>query len=244
LTRWTVHVYKRLESTQKKAESLANAGAPHGTVVASKSQWGGRGRFSRRWVSPPGGLYMSVLLRPRRRKSLELFTLVGALALVLAVEDVAKVGAELRWPNDVMVGGKKLGGVMALASYEGQDPEYLVLGMGLNCNASEEDLGAGRRDRVALIDLVGRKFELESMMLGVLRRLENLSELWESGADDEIIARVRKHMGTLGRRVVFALKDGRKGSGVAVGIGAEGFLILEGPKAVLRQDQLLRLREV
>jgi BirA family biotin operon repressor/biotin-[acetyl-CoA-carboxylase] ligase len=130
MTAFDVHHYYQLGSTNDEARRLADAGAPHGTTVHADQQTAGRGRLSRRWFSPPGNLYLSIVLRldlpPRRQVELGF---IAALAVADAVDALLPrhVRAALKWPNDVLVRDGKIAGILVE-----QAGEALILGIGLN----------------------------------------------------------------------------------------------------------------
>jgi biotin-[acetyl-CoA-carboxylase] ligase BirA-like protein len=142
--RWVFKEYASLASTQSTAERFGRGGAREGTVVLAEAQTAGRGRFGRRWASPRGGLYMSMILRPARHDSPHLLTLAGALSVVDGLKVATGVDSGVRWPNDVMVMERKLAGVIATAGYSGPSPDYVVVGIGVNCNVSGRSLGKVR----------------------------------------------------------------------------------------------------
>jgi len=117
-------------STSDRLKELARAGAPAWTVVVAESQSGGRGREGRTWQSPKGGLYLSVLLRPQSERA-SLIPLAAGVAVAEAVLGFG-VRAELKWPNDVLVSGRKLAGILAEASSGASGVEWVVLGIGVN----------------------------------------------------------------------------------------------------------------
>jgi BirA family transcriptional regulator, biotin operon repressor / biotin---[acetyl-CoA-carboxylase] ligase len=136
-----------LPSTSDRLKALARAGAAEWTAVLADRQTGGRGREGRAWASPAGGLYLSVLLRPR-------FTPVGLLPLAAGVavaEAVAEwgVAARLKWPNDVLLGGRKLGGILAEAASGAAGVEWVALGIGVNVAVPGDALPVGLREHVA-----------------------------------------------------------------------------------------------
>lgn len=125
-----VEWHDELGSTSDRLKELARAGAREWTVVLADRQSSGRGREGRRWESPRGGLYHSVLLRPRADRA-PLVPLAAGVAVAEAVSE-AGVRAELKWPNDVLVGGRKLGGILAEASSASAGVEWVVAGIGVN----------------------------------------------------------------------------------------------------------------
>jgi BirA family transcriptional regulator, biotin operon repressor / biotin---[acetyl-CoA-carboxylase] ligase len=189
---WRVRRFAEIDSTNRYLLGEARGGAAEGLVAVADHQTAGRGRFDRRWEAPPGSsLLVSVLLRPApHRDASHTAVMAVALALAEAVEDVAGVIAELKWPNDLVVGDRKLAGL--LAEREG---DALVIGAG--CNVEWEafppelaatstacNLEAGRSvDRDALLDLF-------------LARLASALDALE-----QVPARYRARLATLGRRV-------------------------------------------
>lgn len=167
-----VHAFASLASTNDEAFDLARDGAPEGTLVVADAQTGGRGRLGRRWDSPAGmGLWFSLVLRPdlEPRKSC-LVSLVGALGVALALRDVYGIEAAVKWPNDVVVGPRKICGILAESGLRALRTAFIVMGVGLNVLQGREDFGpdvgktatslrletgkAARRARV-LADLLG-----------------------------------------------------------------------------------------
>ena len=131
-----VHHFETLDSTNDLAKELAVQGAPEGTVVVAEAQTGGRGRLGREWDSPPGvGLYVSLVLRPMLPPmELPQITLTTAVAVVRAVRRVAGVAPGIKWPNDLLLNGKKLGGILTEMETESDRIRHVVVGLGLNVN--------------------------------------------------------------------------------------------------------------
>jgi BirA family biotin operon repressor/biotin-[acetyl-CoA-carboxylase] ligase len=142
-----------LVSTSDRLKALARGGAPEWTTVVADEQTGGRGREGRTWLSPPGGLYLSILLRPR----FEGVGLVPLAAGVAVTEAVAEQGvaAELKWPNDVLVSGRKLGGILAEATSGPRGVEWVALGIGLNLSLPPQAVPPELRDLVTSLAAEG-----------------------------------------------------------------------------------------
>lgn len=132
-----LHYLASTTSTNDIAARLADFGAEEGTTVIADAQTAGRGRRGRVWYSPPGaGLYVSIVCRPRIGNVSSL-TLTSGVALAEGVRASTGLPAEIKWPNDVVIGRRKLGGILAEASANGPDLQYVVLGFGLNlCQAA------------------------------------------------------------------------------------------------------------
>lgn len=138
----TLYWYDTIDSTNTRAKALAKEGAPHGTVLVAGTQTGGRGRMGRSFSCAPGmGVYLSVILRPRcRAESLMHLTCAAGLAGCKAVEQVCGVRPQIKWPNDLLLGGKKLGGILTELGFDRDDlVDYAIIGIGINCNQKTKD---------------------------------------------------------------------------------------------------------
>ena len=165
-----VEWHESIGSTSDRLKDLARAGAPEWTAVLAERQTGGRGREGRTWQSPPGGLYLSVLLRPRSEPA----SLVPLAAGVAVAEAVASFGVacELKWPNDVLASGRKLAGILAEASSGSAGVEWVVLGLGLNVALEASSLPAELRDGVTSLRAeAAREASPEAVAVAVLARL-------------------------------------------------------------------------
>lgn len=194
------------DSTSDRARALASAGAPHGTLVTAAAQRAGRGRGGRAWVAPPGrALLMSLVLR-------EVPALV-ALSSAVAVADVVGAKAAIKWPNDVLVDGRKVAGILA----EGRPSEgWAVVGIGVNVAVREEDLPLELAGRAA-----GLGFEpaaVERVLAALLGALER--RYGETPA--AVLADYRERDALLGRAVRW-----QRGDGVAAGVDDRGRLLVD-----------------
>jgi len=131
----------RITSTNDVAARLADGGAGEGTTVVAEAQTAGRGRHGRTWCSPPGaGLYVSTILRPDLRTvstpGFALLTLMAGVALADAIREATGLAVEIKWPNDLMVARRKLGGILAEGTAQGTSLEYIVLGFGINLRSA------------------------------------------------------------------------------------------------------------
>ena len=130
--------FETIESTNKKAKSLAEEGAGHGVLITADAQEAGIGRRGRTWISESGtGIYMSMVLRPEiKTEHASMLTLVAALAVQKAIESVCtdEVETEIKWPNDIVVNKKKVCGILTELSLKGTDIDYVIVGIGINVN--------------------------------------------------------------------------------------------------------------
>jgi BirA family biotin operon repressor/biotin-[acetyl-CoA-carboxylase] ligase len=162
--------HESLVSTNDRLKALARGGAAPWTVVAADRQTGGRGREGRRWLSPAGGLYVSVLLRPRREVAARL-PLAAGVAVAEAAEEYGAT-PELKWPNDVLVAGRKLAGILAEAASSPEGLDWVVLGIGMNLALDEGALPLELRDSATSLAIAtGRAPRATAAAAAVLSRL-------------------------------------------------------------------------
>ena len=239
-----VEVHEEVGSTQDRARELALSGTPHGTLVVSKVQIGGLGRLGRRWNSPPGGLWMSMVLRPDLPVDKATgITPAAPVGVAKALRDLG-VEARIKWPNDLLVGGtlpdgRKICGILAQSSVfppvNGGDettrrPSFVVLGVGLNANLHPEDLGVTDRTVTTLRRELGHDvdlLELLNLLLSSLAR--ELGRLKDLG---DVLEDWRAFDCTLGERVrVRRLRETLEGT--ALDLGPAGSLLLPPPRGVV-----------
>lgn len=213
-------------STSSEARNLAERGAPAWTVVAAGHQTAGRGRLGRSWASAPGkALQFSIVLRPALEpEDAPLAALLAAVEMAGACLDVAGVEVVSKWPNDLLAGDRKVGGILPEAEVSGNDVRYVILGIGLNVSMTEDDFpGELTRSATSLL-LAGGSVEA-SKLLG--RFLARFRGSWndDEGIDrEETLRRYRAICGTLGRRVRATAVDGTVVEGVASDLDAHGGL--------------------
>jgi len=194
-------------STNDIVKSSAGKGAPHGFVSISEIQSAGRGRFGRSWVSPAGGIWLSILLRPRSNQSfLDSLPLLGALAIAEAVSTQLSLNARVRWPNDVVVDDQKIAGALAEAKSKGNELVYAILGLGINANFSTDEIGAST-NAATLQSLQGAPIDRGALICRLLSEVENLYELLCAGMVGKIVSLVREFECSRRRSVRVKLRD-------------------------------------
>jgi len=210
--------YTYLESCVS-TQFLFDDDAPEGAVAACDEQTAGRGRYGRVWEAPAGtALLCSIILHPPPDLHAPELTLVGAIAAAEAVEGATGLTAQIKWPNDVMLNRRKVGGVLG----ELRDG-VVTLGIGINVNQTREQLPADSRTPPAsLRTITGSTFDRAALLGSLLFRLERAYDEWRHGGLAEVFVEIGPRDFLRGRTVTV---DGR--SGVAVGIDREGRLELE-----------------
>lgn len=222
-----IEYLKEIPSTNDHAKELAKQGAPEGTVVISEVQVEGKGRMDRDWISPKGGLWMSVILRPQLapNEAQGITLLVGvALARVL---NRSYVGCSIKWPNDIYVGGKKVAGILTEMEAEMDGINYVVVGMGVNVNFSVDALPKDLQEgATTIMDEKGEMVHRTDMARDILRELDKVYADFNSGLLPELLGEWKELSSTIGQRVkVLTRKEPIVGEAVA--ISKEGALIVE-----------------
>jgi len=207
-------------STMDVARDEAVAGAPHGAVVLAEEQTAGRGRFGRRWVSPAGkNLYLTLILRPDSGR-LRALSMVVPLAVCRAVEAVTPLRPVIKWPNDVLVGGRKLAGVLIEGESSGSELLYALAGIGLNVNDPIED-----PEIAGIATSLSRELGEETPRETVLAALLNELEDAYNAPLSDVYSGWRSRIATLGQSVRLTFRDDVH-EGTAEDVDSEGSLVL------------------
>lgn len=215
-------------STNTWARELAAGGAPEGTVVMADSQTGGKGRLGRKWFSPPGiGIWMSVVFRPQFPPYLApRLTLTAAVAICRAVEELTGVRPGIKWPNDVLLHNRKVGGILLEMSAEVDRIAYLICGIGLNVNQTRELFPPDLHEKAgSLRTELGREIHRVELARLVLEHLEQEYLELIDGKWHAVLDRWRSFSVTEGKQVSVAFPDGSF-TGEATGVDGDGHLIV------------------
>jgi len=219
---------REIDSTNEWAKELATYKAQEGTVVIAETQTGGRGRLDREWISPAGGLWFSIVLSPKLRPTEAVkLTFVAGLAVAEVLSQMFDLEVETKWPNDVLVKGRKVCGILTEMNTTGDNVNFVVVGVGVNANFDVEKVFSENLKKVAtsLENELGQKVQLEELFKRLLEKLENLYELLISEGFNPILKRWKIYAGFLGHEVeVTSLTE--KMSGLALDVDHEGALVL------------------
>jgi BirA family biotin operon repressor/biotin-[acetyl-CoA-carboxylase] ligase len=221
----SVVYYESVGSTNEVAKELARQGAPNGTLIAADFQTAGKGRQRRSWVAPPGSsLLFSLILYPSFTSSrLPHLTMAGALAVAQAVEKSTRISVHFKWPNDVLLRGKKAGGILIEASITGQMVNYAILGVGLNVNLDVRQIPEIADTATSLSGELGDRVSRVDLLQVFLEFMEKEYRLLEQGKSPH--ERWAARLPMLGQMVEVATPWGTE-SGRAEAVDAEGSLIL------------------
>jgi len=232
-SRWLgrqIHFFQDLDSTNRVAQELARQGAAEGTAVLAELQLSGRGRQGRVWHSPAGvGLYFSVILRPiLPPNQVQLLTLAVAVAVVRAISAQTSISPKIKWPNDILIGGKKAAGILTEAEAVAERIAHVVVGVGINVNHTAAELGRPLEALATSLRLeVGRLVERPALAARLFLELEIWYELLRNGDSSAILDEWRRHTATLGREVRVFLGQTTV-EGTALDVINDGALLVEG----------------
>ncbi|NOU99174.1 biotin--[acetyl-CoA-carboxylase] ligase [Paenibacillus planticolens] len=176
-----VHVYGEVDSTQTIAHALVASGAPEGTLVLAEAQTAGRGRMGRAWHSPAGkGIWMSLVLTPRVPVYfLPQLTLLSAVALCRSIQKVCQVDIGIKWPNDLLIKGKKVSGILLESSGEDERLKYVIAGIGISVNLKVEDYPEELRSVATSLAIEsGAEIKRETLVQAFLLEFEELYALY------------------------------------------------------------------
>ena len=223
------------DSTQNQALKMAEESENNGAIIVAEKQTGGRGRSGRKWVSPKGGIWFSIILHPRFDISITtLFPIASALALSIALEKTFNISPELKWPNDITIKGRKLAGMLVDVSLESNKIENLVLGVGINFDVDVKQIekslkGTPNFYGVASLNEIKEKIRPVELVQSFLVELEKIYKLLDTKQTKKIISEWTKRSSTIGKNVKLNTIDGEiKGS--AIRIDEDGALVVSNGK--------------
>jgi len=197
-----VYYYETLASTMDEASRLATNAEPEGTVVFAETQTKGRGRMGRTWNSPKGaGVYFSVILRPGLGLSeVARLTLVAAVAVCQALRQVSGVDARIKWPNDILVNGRKIAGILTELQAEMDRVKFVIMGIGINVNTTSRQLPS---TAVSLKMAAGRRFSRVAVAQESLRALESWYGIFLEKGFGPVAQEWKTRTMMIGQKVIF-----------------------------------------
>jgi BirA family biotin operon repressor/biotin-[acetyl-CoA-carboxylase] ligase len=242
---WTsLDVVTDTGSTNADLVRAAASGAPEGSVLVAEHQHAGRGRGDRVWTAPPrSGLAVSALLRPppRTRPRWGWLPLLAGVAVATAIRRVAEVEAVLKWPNDVLLGDRKVGGVLIEVA-----GDAVIVGIGLNVSLRSDELPVPSATSLLLAGAAST--DRDPLLRALLREMQSRYVAWREHAGDpdagELAATYRRLCCTLGRDVTVHLPGGATRGGRAVDVDRDGCLVLavDGERETLAAGDVVHLR--
>lgn len=238
--RYEVVYVERCVSTQDLAGSLVIQGHGEGLLVIAESMTLGRGRHGRRWVANEGGLWFTLVLEPPKLTDMQLLSLGVGSSVARSLRDLYGFNPQVKWPNDVMVDGRKISGI--LIEGEKHLKTYILVGVGINVNNEiTEDL---KETAVNVKELAGHAVPRIPLLVTVLRNIEDTYSKILSGEVNEVLNQWRQFTGTLGRRVKVLTKS-EIIEGTAFDVLNDGALVIEnstGRKHIVYSGDVIYVR--
>lgn len=231
-TRWlgrSIVYMHETTSTNDVAKKLAHDGVSEGTIVLTEHQIAGRGRMGRKWFSPPGvGIYMSVVLRPKLPpQKVPQLTMMAAVATCEGLQYATELPIKLKWPNDIMIHNRKVGGILVEGQACADMLAFAVLGVGINVNTPREAFPPDIRELASSLAIeAGRKFSRVDVLIALLTTLEDWYEMLRDGKLDLIRERFADLHVARGHLVVVQAGV-QHWQGYVEGITPEGALVLK-----------------
>ncbi len=221
--------FQTITSTNTVALKLASNNCKEGTVIIADMQTNGKGRLGRKWISPMGkNLYMSIILKPEiPLKDAQILTLFSAISCAHAIKKLHKLNVLIKWPNDLMVNNKKLGGILTEIKNEPKRISFAVIGIGLNINLERKDLPEDIREKAtSLKEELGRNVSRTDTMIAILEELERIYNLLLKFGKTFIIGEYLKMSSTIGKDIKVIMNDTNI-IGTAIDIDNNGMLIVK-----------------
>ena len=232
-----VYYFDTIDTTQNFAIKIASNGNENGTVIIAKKQKGGRGRMKRKWKSPIGGVWMSIIVHPKFDVShTTLVPIATSLALCIAIEKILKIKPELKWPNDLTLKGKKVAGVLVDASIVSNKIENMVLGVGINFKIKPDELSNMIKKTpnfYGVTTLTKKNKSALPLVQQFLYELENVLQLINSNRVKKIRSEWTKRSSTIGKSVSLITDSGNL-HGKALKIDSSGGLLISNGKNTRR----------
>jgi len=219
---------RKVTSTNDWVRRITSAKVPEGVVVVAETQTGGRGRLGRKWFSPKGGVWFSVLLKPKMKAAeTAKLVFVASLAVAAALRESCRLNAETKWPNDVLVNGKKICGILAEMKTHGEKVEYAIVGVGINVNFKVQQAlpTAVAINATSVEDELCKQVDCTDLLFTVLERLDRVYESFLKEGSNAVLERWKELAGFLGHEVAVKI-DSVTYTGTARDISSDGGLIL------------------
>ena len=232
-----VYYFEEIDSTQNFAEQIALDEKENGTIVVAEKQTAGKGRLDRKWTSPKGGIWFSLIIHPKFDVSTStLVPIAGAVALAMAIKITLDIDVSVKWPNDITLNGKKVAGMLVDASFQANNIDYLILGIGINFDIDAKKIEKrlsksanfyGVNSLRKKDDSTPPKILLREFLVQFEKTLIQLNK----GEKAKIVKEWTKKADKIGKKISINTSDG-KISGVAQGIDNDGALKLKTSKGI------------
>lgn len=224
-----IYIFNEVMSTNTIAKFLSMNGVGNGAVVISEKQTKARGRSGKNWESPPGGVWLSIILNPNVNHSkIPLITLATGVAVENTLKRIGVKNAEIKWPNDILIHGKKVCGILTEAITSFNTIESVIIGVGIDANISIENFPEELRENMTTLnDEIGEKVDENLLIKLFLEEFEKISEQFINEEYETILKEWRKNSYTIGKIVEVHEPFSKPYDGYVLGISRDGSLVVE-----------------
>ena len=232
-----VYYFKEIDSTQDFAQQIALEKKENGTIIIAEKQTAGRGRLERKWNSPKGGISFSLIIHPKFDvSSSTLIPIAAAVALAKSIKSILNIDVTVKWPNDITLDGGKVAGMLVDASFQANNIDYLILGVGINFDIDSKKLEKrlSKSPNFYGVNSLRKKDDKtppKSLLKEFLIQFEKILLQLNKGEKSKIVKEWMKRTDSLGKKIVINTSDG-KVSGVSQGIDSEGALKLKTTRGI------------
>ena len=234
-----VYYFEEIDSTQNFAEKIAMDKKEDGTIIIAEKQTSGRGRLERKWTSPKGGIWFSLIIHPKFDIiSSTLVPIAGGIALSKAIKLILDLDTTVKWPNDITLKGKKVAGILVDASFQANNIDYLILGIGINFDVDTKKLEKrlSKSPNFYGVDSLRKKnnnIPPTNLLKEFLFQFEKILSQLNKGEKSKIVKEWTKRADGIGKKMSVNTSDG-KVSGISQGIDNDGALKLKKGKKIKR----------
>jgi BirA family biotin operon repressor/biotin-[acetyl-CoA-carboxylase] ligase len=232
----SIYYYDIIDSTNLKANELAKAGEGEGSIVLAEEQSSGKGRLGRKWLSKKGtNILLSVILRPQLKPNeVFLITMLTSVSITNVIRNYLKLTAEIKWPNDIYIKGKKVCGILTEFHAKKEYIDFIILGVGINVNFNTSPYPEIKEIATSLSQEKRAKISRSKFLLYFLQELEKEYEKLKEKKSEEIREKWREYSFIFGKTVVVE-SFGKISEGEALDIDAEGALIIRNKEGQLKR---------
>ena len=224
-----LYIFKEVMSTNTVAKFLSENDASNGCVILSEKQSNAKGRMGKSWQSPLGGIWLSMILNPNVDHSkIPMITLATGVAVVKTLEKIGIENAEIKWPNDVMINGKKVCGILTEAITKFNTIESVIIGVGIDANIDVKTLPEELQEGTTTLNIeLGKKVNENEVIKVFLEEFEKVGKLFTAGGYEHILKEWRKYSYSIGKIVEVREPFSQPYDAYVLGISREGALVVE-----------------
>ena len=225
---YRIYHYSEVHSTNKLAKKIARESIREGVVVLAETQTHGRGRLKRRWASPNGGLWFSMILRPKiSPKETVRLTFIMSSTVAETIKTMFGVETKVKWPNDILIGNRKVCGILTEAVTTGDSVEFVVIGVGLNANIDLNSFPNNLKETATTLKHeLGAEVDLKALMLNILQTFEEKHQQLLKGFWNSLLKEWKDLASFLGKRIVITSFD-EAFTGEALDVDQDGALLVK-----------------